>query len=141
MMALSWRRQKSCCWHKSVIVMRRYFGSTDWRVNMTVFLIILFFAAPLFLVAYRLGVYVRDHYYLPRIAEQALKKERDRADRKREVGQQWGSANCGDNFESALHQDQWLVKELTVSEQAAQEVLSQIRAARLRSCRDLGYGD
>jgi hypothetical protein len=121
--------------------MRRYFGSTDWRVNMTVFLIILFFAAPLFLVAYRLGVYVRDHYYLPRIAEQALKKERDRADRKREVGQQWGSANCGDNFESALHQDQWLVKELTVSEQAAQEVLSQIRAARLRSCRDLGYGD
>jgi hypothetical protein len=71
--------------------MRRYFGSTDWRVNMTVFLIILFFTAPLFLVAYRLGVYVRDHYYLPRSAERAPKKEMDRAGRKREFGEQWGS--------------------------------------------------
>jgi hypothetical protein len=119
--------------------MPRYFGSTDWRVNITVFLIILFFTAPLFLVAYKLGVYVRDHYYLPRITEQVL--ERDRAERKREIGQQWGSANCGENFERALHEDQWLVKELTESEQAAQEALSQIRAARLRSCRDLGYRD
>jgi len=117
--------------------MRRYFVSTDWRANITVLLIILFFTAPLFLVAYKLGVYVRDHYYLPRITEQALKKERDRAKRKREVGRQWGSANCGENFERALHEDQWLVKELT--EQAAQEALSQIRAARLRACRDLGY--
>jgi hypothetical protein len=121
--------------------MRRYFGSTDWRVNMTVFLIILFFTAPLFLVAYKFGVYVRDYYYLPRITEQALKKERDRADRKRGVGEQWGSANCGENFERALHEDQRLVKELTESEQAAQEALSQIRDARLRSCRDLGYRD
>jgi hypothetical protein len=121
--------------------MRRYFVSTDWRANITVLLIILFFAAPLFLVAHRLGVYVRDHYYLPRIAEQALKKKMDRADRKRGFGQQWGSANCGENFERALHEDQWLVKELTESEQAAQEALSQIRDARLRSCRDLGYGD
>ena len=96
---------------------------------------------PLFLVAYELGVYVRDHYYLPRITEQALKNERDRAVRKREVGQQWGSANCGENFERALHEDQRLVKELTESEQAAQEALSQIRDARLRSCRDLGYRD
>ena len=119
--------------------MPRYFGSTDWRVNMTVFLIILFFTAPLFLVAYKFGVYVRDYYYLPRITEQALKKERDRADRKRGVGEQWGSANCGENFERALHEDQRLVKELTESEQAAQEALSQIRAARLRACRDLGY--
>jgi hypothetical protein len=138
---LSWRRQKSCCWRKSVVVMRRYFGSTDWRTNITVFLIILFFMPPLFLVAYKLGVYVRDHYYFPRITEQALKKERDRALRKREVSQQWGSANCGENFERALHEDQWMVKELTESEEAAQEALSQIRAARLRSCRDLGYGD
>jgi hypothetical protein len=58
--------------------MRRYFVSTDWRANITVLLIILFFAAPLFLVAHRLGVYVRDHYYLPRIAEQALKKKMER---------------------------------------------------------------
>jgi hypothetical protein len=121
--------------------MPRYFGSTDWRVNMTVFLIILFFTAPLFLVAYKFGVYVRDYYYLPRITEQALKKERDRADRKRGVGEQWGSANCGENFERALREDQRLVKELTESEQAAQEALSQIRDARLRSCRDLGYRD
>jgi hypothetical protein len=121
--------------------MRRYFGSTDWRVNITVLLIILFFTAPLFLVAYKLGVYVRDHYYLPRIAEQALKKERDRAERKREVGQQWGSANCGENFERALNEDQGLVKELTESEEAAQDALSQIRAARLRACHDLGYRD
>jgi hypothetical protein len=121
--------------------MPRYFGSTDWRVNMTVFLIILFFTAPLFLVAYKFGVYVRDYYYLPRITEQALKKERDRADRKRGVGEHWGSANCGENFERALHEDQRLVKELTESEQAAQEALSQIRDARLRSCRDLGYRD
>jgi hypothetical protein len=121
--------------------MRRYFVSADWRANITVLLIILFFTAPLFLVAYKLGVHVRDHYYLPRIAEQALKKERDRAERKREVGQQWGSANCGENFESALHENQRLVKELTESEQAALEALSQIRAARLRSCCDLGYRD
>jgi hypothetical protein len=109
------------------------------RANITVLLIILFFTVPLFLVAYKLGVYVRDHYYLPRITEQACKKERDRAERKREVGRQWGSENCGENFERALHEDQWLVKELTESEQAAQEALSQIRAARLRACRDLGY--
>jgi hypothetical protein len=51
------------------------------RANITVLLIILFFTVPLFLVAYKLGVYVRDHYYLPRITEQALKKERDRAER------------------------------------------------------------
>jgi hypothetical protein len=119
--------------------MRTYFGSTDWRVNMTVLLIILFFTTPLFLVAYQLGVYVRDNHYLSRITEQALKKERDLAERKRAVGQQWGSANCGENFEQALHEDQRLVKELTESEPAAQEALSQIRAARLRSCRDLGY--
>ena len=141
MMVSSWRRQKSCCWHESVVVMRRYFVSTDWRANITVLLIILFFTAPLFLVAYQLGVYVRDHHYLPRITEQALKKERDRAERKREVGQQWGSANCGENFESALHEDQWVVKELTESGEAAQEALSQIRATRLRTCRELGYGD
>src|SRR6266550_3694667 len=121
--------------------MPRYFGSTDWRVNMTVFLIILFFTAPLFLVAYKFGVYVRDYYYLPRITEQALKKERDQAERKREVGQQWGSANCGENFESALQKDEGLIKELTESEEATQRALSQIRAARLRSCRDLGYRD
>ena len=139
MMALNWRRQKSCCWHESVVVMRRYFVSTDWRANITVLLIILFFTAALFLGAYRLGVYVRDHYYLPRIAEQALKKEMDRAERKRGFGKQWGITNCGENFERALHEDQGLVKELTESEEAAQEALSQIRAARLRSCRDLGY--
>jgi hypothetical protein len=121
--------------------MRRYFGSTDWRVNMTVLLIILFFTAPLFLLAYQLGVYVRDHHYLPRITEQALKERRDRAERERAVGQQWGSANCGENFERALHEAQRLVKELTESEPAAQEALSQIRDARLRSCRDLGYRD
>ena len=119
--------------------MRRYFGSTDWRVDMTVLLIILFFTAPLFLVAYQLGIYVRDHHYLPRITEQALKKESLRVERKREVGQQWGSANCGENFERALQEDQWLVKELTESEPAAQQALGQIRDARLRSCRDLGY--
>jgi hypothetical protein len=121
--------------------MRRYFVSTDWRANITVLLIILFFTAALFLVPYKLGVYVRDHYYLPRITAQALKKERDRAERKREVGQQWGSANCGENFERALHEDEGLVKGLTESEEAAQQALSQIRAARLRSCRDLGYRD
>jgi hypothetical protein len=55
--------------------------------------------------------------------------------------QQWGSANCGENFERALHDYQWMVKELTESEQAAQESLSQIRPARLRSCRDPGYHD
>jgi hypothetical protein len=125
----------------SVVVMRSYFVSTDWRVNMTILLIILFFVAPLFVVAYQLGVYVRDHHYLPRITEQALKKEKDRAERKREVGQQWGSANCGKNFERALNEDQGLVKGLTESEEAAEEALSQIRAARLRSCRDLGYRD
>ena len=70
-----------------------------------------------------------------------LKKERDRAERKREFGQEWGSANCGENFEHALHEDRGLLKELAESEQTAQETLSQIRAARLRSCRDLGYGD
>ena len=121
------------------MLMRTDFVSTDWRANMTVLLIILFFMVPLFLVAYKLGVYVRDYYYLPRITEQALKKERDRAERKREVGQQWGSANCGENFERALNEDQWLVKELTELEEAAQEALSKIRDARLRSCRDLGY--
>jgi hypothetical protein len=118
--------------------MVRYFVSTDWRVPMTVLLIALFFTVPLFLVAYKLGVQVRDHYYLPRITEQTLKKKGDLAARKRE---QWGSANCGENFESALHEDQWLVKELTESEEAAQEALSQIRAARLRTCRDPGYRD
>ena len=119
--------------------MRRYFVSTDWRVPMTALLIALFFTVPLFLVAYKLGVHVRDDYYLPRITEQTLKKKGDLAARKREVSQQWGSANCGENFESALHEDQWLVKKLTESEEAAQEALSQIRAARLRTCRDLGY--
>jgi hypothetical protein len=34
-----------------------------------------------------------------------------------------------------------VLKELAESEQAAQDALSQIRAARLRSCRDLGYSD
>jgi len=126
-------------WHESDVVMRRYLISTDWRANITVLLIILFFTAPLFLGACRLGVYVRDHYYLPRIAEQALKKETDRAERKRGFGQRWGSTNCGENFERALHEDQGLVKELTESEEAAQEALSQIRAARLRACRELGY--
>jgi len=121
--------------------MRTYFGSTDWRVNTTVLLIILFFTAPLFSVAYQLGVYVRDHHYLPRITEQALKEERDRAERKRAISQEWGNANCGENFERALHEDRWLVKELAESEQAAHEALSQIRATRLRSCRDLGYRD
>jgi len=116
--------------------MRRYFGSTDWRVNMTGLLIILFFTAPLFLLAYQLGVYVRDHHYVPRITEHALKKG-DRAESKREVDQEWGAANCGENFERALHEDRG--KELSESEQAAQDAL--LRAARLRSCRDLGYGD
>ena len=87
------------------------------------------------------GVHVRDRNDLPRIAARALKKEVDRADRKRGFGQEWGSTNCGENFERALQEDEWLVKELTESEQAAQEALSQIRAARLRSCRDLGYHD
>jgi hypothetical protein len=87
--------------------MRRYFVLTDWRANITILLIILFFTAPLFLVAYKLGVYVRDHYYLARITEQALQKEKERAEKKREVGQQWGSANCGENFERALHEDQF----------------------------------
>ena len=121
--------------------MRGYFVSTDWRANMTVLLIILFFMIPLFLFAHKLGVHVRDHYYPPRTAERALSKGVDRADRKRGFGQEWGSANCGENFERALQEDEWLVKELTESEQAAQEALSQIRAARLRSCRDLGYHD
>jgi len=103
-------------------------------------LIILFFAASLFLLAYQLGVYVRDHHYVPRITEHALKKG-DRAERKREAGQEWGAANCGENFERALHEDRALLKELADSEQAAQDSLSLIRAARLRSCRDLGYGD
>ena len=55
------------------------------------------------------------------------------------------SSPCGmsipalQSFERALHEDQWLVKELTDSEQAAHEALSQIRAARLRACHDLGY--
>jgi hypothetical protein len=129
----------AAAWHESDVVMRRYFASTDWRADITVLLIILFFTAPLFLGAYRLGVYVRDHYYLPRIAEQALKKEMDRAERKRGLGQQWGSANCGENFERALHEDQGLVKELTESEGAAWDALSQIRVARLRACRELGY--
>src|SRR5262245_7915192 len=116
--------------------MRRYFVSTEWRAHITVFLIILFFVPPLFLVAYKLGVHVRDHYSysLPRITEQAESKG--------DPGQQWRSANCGENFESALHEDQWwLVKELPESEEAAQEAFSQIRAARLRTCRDLGYRD
>ena len=121
--------------------MRAYFRSTDWRVNMTVLLIILFFVPPLFLVAYQLGVYVRDHHYPPRTSEQTLEKRGGRAERKHEVGQQWGNANCGENFESALHEHRSLLKELAESEQAAQEALSQIRAARLRSCRDLGYRD
>ena len=122
--------------------MRRYFVSTDWRVSMTVLLIILFFAAPLFLVAYQLGTYVRGYHYLPQMSEQARREDRDRAERKREVGQQLGSANCGENFESALQEDQWwLVKELPESAEAAQDALSQIRDARLRSCRDLGYGE
>ena len=109
---------------------------------MTVFLMILFFMPPLFLVAYQLGVYVRDYHYLPRSTEQALKEEKERTERKREVPQQRGSENCGANFESALHQDQWwLIKELPESEEAAQEAFSQIRAARLRSCRELGYSD
>ena len=115
--------------------MVRYFVSTDWRVPMTALLIALFFAVPLFLVAYKLGVHVRDDYYLPRITEQTLKKRGDLAARKREVGQRWGSANCGENFESALQEDQWMAKELT------EEALSQIRAARLRTCRELGYRD
>ena len=68
--------------------MRGSFGSTDWRVSMTVLLIILFFAVPLFLVAYQLGVYVRDHHYVPRNTEDALREERNRAETKREV--QWG---------------------------------------------------
>src|SRR5262245_23118699 len=120
--------------------MRGSFGSTDWRVSMTLLLIILFFATPLFLVAYQLGVHVRDHHYVPRITEDALREERNRAERKREV--QWGAANCGENFEHALNEDQWwLIKELPESEEAAQKALSQIRAARLRSCHDLGYGE
>ena len=138
MMALSWQQQKSYCWRKSVVVM---IVSTDWRAGMTVLLIILFFVVPLFLFAYKLGVHVHEHYNLPHTAERALKKEVDRTDRKRSFGQEWGSANCGENFERALHDYQWVVKELTESEQAAQESLSQIRAARLRSCRDLGYHD
>src|SRR5215831_6771837 len=101
--------------------MRRYFVSTEWRAHMTVFLIILFFVPPLFLVAYKLGEHVRDHYFT------------EQAESKGDPGQQLGSANCGENFETALHQDQWwLVKELPESEEAAQEALSQIRAARLR---------
>ena len=120
--------------------MCRYFVSTDWRASMTIFLIVLFFMPPLFLVAHRLGVHVRDHYDLPRRAEQASNK-RDRADRKSAFGQEWGKANCGENFDRALYEDKWLLKELIESEQAEQEALSQIRAARLRSCRDLGYSD
>ena len=70
--------------------MRGYFVLTDWRAHMTVLLIILFIMIPLFLFAYKLGVHVRDHYDLPRIAERPLKKEADRADRKRGIGQEWG---------------------------------------------------
>jgi hypothetical protein len=88
--------------------MGKYFVSTDWRVPMTVLLIILFFTVPLFLGAYKLGVYVRDHYYLPRSAERAVKKEVVRADRKRGFDEQWGRANCGEYFERALHEDQRL---------------------------------
>jgi len=118
--------------------MRRDFVSTDWRVPLTVFLIILFFVPLLFLLAYKLGEHIRDNYYLPSITEQAPKETG--AERKREIGQEWGSANCGENFETAVREDQWwLVKELPESEEAAQEALSQIRAARLRTCHDLGY--
>src|SRR5262249_12049293 len=123
--------------------MLRYFVSTEWRAHMTVFLIILFFVPPLFLVAYKLGVHVRDHYSysLPRITEQAESKN-EQAESKNDPGQGWRSALCGENFESALREDQWwLVKELPESEEAAQEAFSQIRAARLRGCRDLGYRD
>ena len=101
---------------------------------MTVLLIALFFTV-VFLVAYKLGVQARDHYYLPRVTEQTFKTKGDLAARKREVSQQWGSANCGENFESALQEDQWMAKELT------EEALSQIRAARLRTCHELGYRD
>jgi len=125
--------------------MARYFVSTDWRVPMTALLIALFFTVPLFLVAYKLGLHVRDDYYLPRITEQTLKKRGDaknppeRSSPRQDysqVGQQWGSANCGENFESGLQEDQWILpKELT------EEALSQIRADRLRTCRELGYRD
>ena len=118
----------------------RRFVSTDWRAYMTVLLIILFFTAPLFFGAYKLGVHVRDHYSLPRTAERAFKNG-DRPARKRAFGQEWGSANCGEHFERALHEDKWLLKELTESDEAAQEAFGQIRAARLRSCRELGYPD
>src|SRR5262249_22923815 len=121
--------------------MGRDFFFTDWGAQMTVFFIIFFFLPPFFLFFFKMGVPVPTHYFFPRITEQALKKMGAQAERKREVGQQWGSANCGENFESALHEDQWLVKKLTESEEAAQEALSQIRAARLRTCRDLGYSD
>src|SRR5207253_8915139 len=100
--------------------MRRYFVSTDWRANITVLLIILVFTGALFLVAYKLGVYVRDHYYLPRITEQALKNERVRTDRKPEVGQQWGVANCGEKFERTTHEDEELVRDQSGQEEAAQ---------------------
>src|SRR5262245_8034798 len=120
--------------------MCRYFVSTDWRAPVTIFLIILFFVPLLFLLAYKLGAHIRDNYYLPSITEQAPKETGAPAERKREIGQQLGSANCGENCETALHEDQWwLVKELPQSEEAAQEALSQIRAARLRTCHDLGY--
>jgi hypothetical protein len=99
---------------------------------MTILLIILFFTVPLFLVAYKLGVHVRDHYYLPRITEQTFKKEGARVERKREVGQQWGSANCGENFESALHEDQWLVKELGGIEPNSRRPAPHLPSARLR---------
>jgi hypothetical protein len=135
----------SRCGRKRVVVMARYFVSTDWRVPMTALLIALFFTVPLFLVAYKLGLHVRDDYYLPRITEQTLKKRGDaknppeRSSPRQDysqVGQQWGSANCGENFESGLQEDQWILpKELT------EEALSQIRADRLRTCRELGYRD
>ena len=144
MTAPSWRRPRPRCGRKWVVVMVRYFVSTDWRVPMTALLIALFYTVPLFLVAYKLGVHVRDDYYLPRITEQTLKKRGDaknppgRSSPRQDysqVGQQWGSANCGENFESTLQEDQWMAKELT------EEALSQIRAARLRTCRELGYRD
>src|SRR6516162_7104672 len=60
MTAPSWRRPRPRCGHKWVVVMVRYFVSTDWRVPMTALLIALFYTVPLFLVAYKLGVHVRD---------------------------------------------------------------------------------
>ena len=102
--------------------------SSEWRAHMTVFLIILFFVPPLFLLAYKLGEHVRDLYFT------------EQTESKGDPGPQLESANCGENFETALQQDQWwLVKQLPESEEEAQEALSQIRAARLHTCHDLGY--